>query len=260
MSSALCSRRYRVFRLPVAAAPVVMFLLYSAFAGSDDKNSLSLNRVPANLKPYVNAVGDRLRKPGKERISAIGTLQSGLEDASQPIPVKILWQHPIKVRLDIDGGAFVIDGAAKKPRQSQSKQVEDTLEVLLEDSVEGLLAIEKGPGSTRLVGSGFKPDGATVGDSGVDIVQTIFPNVFRSGQPSAKTYWFSHKTKLLGQVVYYSGTGKLVEVVIQDWRDVQGEKIPFWVERWEDRKLTMRLILTSANVSTGAEDETFKGN
>ena len=75
-----------------------------------------------------------------------------------------------------------------------------------------------------------------------------------------KTYWFNSETKLLGMVGYLSASGDQVDVIIDDWRDVDGEKVPFLIERWENSKLMMRLTLSSATVTAASDDGTFGGN
>ena len=84
--------------------------------------------------------------------------------------------------------------------------------------------------------------------------------LFAKRQPILKSYWFDSSTKLLGVVAYTSSSGVAIHVVISDWRDVSGEQIPFRIERWEDNKLTIRLILDSAAVTAGASDGMFGGN
>jgi hypothetical protein len=48
-----------------------------------------------------------------------------------------------------------------------------------------------------------------------------------------------------------------VEVFWSDWRDVQGEKVPFTVERKEGGRTTLLVRISSAVVSPQATDGRF---
>jgi hypothetical protein len=227
-------------------------------AGGDDAVSLAYNRTPSQYKAYAVALGQRLLKAGKERITSTGFLAYS-ENLDKALPVEIIWQYPLKVRLTQSGSslAFDLSNAAQKapPSLVQAK----TIEVLLEDSAEGLLSLRSTMGSTRYIGSGFRLPNVDAKGPGIDIVQTNYADVFRDGKQVVKTYWFSSETKLLGFVGYQSASGDQVDVVIDDWRDVDGEKVPFLIERWENSKLVMRIALSSAIVTAGSEDGTFGG-
>ena len=60
--------------------------------------SVSFNRTPSQYKAYAVALGQRLLKAGKERITATGSLAYS-ENLENPLPVEIIWQYPLKVRL-----------------------------------------------------------------------------------------------------------------------------------------------------------------
>jgi len=61
-------------------------------------------------------------------------------------------------------------------------------------------------------------------------------------------------------VAYTAPSEVSTHIVIEDWREVEGEKIPFRIERWDNNKLTMRLSLNSAAVSAASEDGIGGGN
>jgi hypothetical protein len=237
------------------------FLLMSSYIRAEEPDAASIffNRTPSQYKPYAVALGKRLLKAGKERIIATGSLAYS-ENLDKAQPVEIVWQYPMKVRLTQDGSSQTFnrfDAAQKIP---VSPRLAETIQALLEDSAEGLLFLRSTIGSTRNIGSGFKLPNADAKGPGIDIVQTTYADVFRDGQRVMKTYWFNSETKLLGLVGYLSASGAQVDIVIDDWRDVDGEKVPFLIERWENSKLVMRLTLSSATVTAGTEDGTFGGN
>ncbi len=224
-----------------------------------DAISASYNATPSQYKPYVAALGHRLLKAGKERITATGYLAYA-ENPDKPARVEIVWQYPLKVRLVQDDSSLSFDMTDTLQKVPADLRLAETIEVLLEDSTEGLLSLRSGAIATRHYGSRYKLAGGDSKAPGIDVVQAIYADVFRSGKQTVKTYWFSSSSKLLGFVGYQSASGADISIVIDDWRDVGGEKVPFSIERWENGKLTMRLILSSATVTAAVEDGTFGGN
>ena len=248
----------------VSLIPIVfgVFLALSihARAGEPGKTIPDLSQTPLELKPYATAIGQRLQKPGRERITATGTILYQTDSLQQAEPLRVTWQHPLKIRLEQGGKGQTFD--RNNPSQSShgNQTPLDTVQMLLEDSIEGFFALQKGRIARRYLGSGFILEGAKETDPAVDIVQMTFPDTFRQGQPILKSYWFNSRTKLLGVVAYKSTSGVLTHIVIDDWRDVEGEKIPFRIERWENNKLAMQLTLDSATISAGTDDGSLGGN
>ena len=220
---------------------------------------VSFNKTPSQYKAYAVALGQRLLKPGRERITASGHL-AYTENLDKPLPVEIVWQYPLKVRLTQSGTSHVFDMTNADQKALPSRMLAKTIEVLLEDSAEGLLSLRSMTGTTRYLGSGYRLPNAEGKGPGIDIVQTTYANALQDGQAVVKTYWFNSETRLLGFVGYLSAEGDQVDVVIGDWRDVDGEKVPFLIERWENSKLVMRLTLSSATVTAGSKDGMFGGN
>ena len=225
-----------------------------------EKSVFDFNQMPSELKPYAVALGQRLQKPGKERISAVGTiLYSG--DALQRLePVRIVWQFPLKIRLEQAGKSWTFDRNNPVLPVIGDQKVAETIQMLLEDSMEGFFAMQKNRASRRYVGSGFVLDGTSAASPDMDIVMIVYPDIFRQRQPIQKSYWFDGRTKLLGVVAYTAPSEVSTHIVIEDWREVEGEKIPFRIERWDNNKLTMRLSLNSAAVSAASEDGIGGGN
>jgi hypothetical protein len=228
-------------------------------AEQPDAMRVSFNRTPSQFKAYAVALGQRLMKSGKERIVATGYLAYA-ENLGKPVQVEIIWQYPLKVRLTQGDSSQAFDMSNASLKAPSNQRLADTIEVLLEDSMEGLFSLRPTAVSTRHYGSGFKLANAGSKAPGIDLVQAIYADVFRDGKQVVKTYWFSSSSKLLGFVGYQSVSGRDVNIVIDDWRDVDGEKVPFLIERWEDSKLALRLELSSATVTAGSEDGTFGGN
>jgi hypothetical protein len=230
-------------------------------SGEDVKSGRQhLKGISLRFQAYSSAVGLRLRFVGKERITATGTLLSYTGDLETKEAATIIWQFPQKIRMDFAGKVMKYDGnKAKQTIPADSKKAE-ALQVLLEDSLEGFLAIDGTRGSSRDMGSGYRLPNARPENSCMDIIHMSYQDAFSKRKKIDKAYWFDCNTKLLGTVTYLCPLGSRIHVVVEDWRDIAGEKIPFRIERWEEGQLTMRLTLDEATISAGVEDSTFEGN
>ena len=253
-------RNYCRIRLGSGALGICLMLSALVLATPPDEPSVLLSQTPSELKPYAIALGQRLQKPGKERIAVEGAITYFGEDPPRTEAVRITWQFPLKIRLDQNGSRLAFDKNNPVQTMPAARKALDTIQTLLEDSVEGFFALQKDRISRRYLGSGFKLEGAKESDPGMDVILMSFPDNFRGKEPTLKSYWFDCSTKLLGVVAYTSSSGAVTHIVIDDWRDVAGEKLPFRIERWEDNKLTERLTLDSATFMTGANDGTSGGN
>ena len=253
-------RNYCRTILGSGALGICLMLSGPVLATPPAEPSVLLSQTPSELKPYAIALGQRLQLPGKEKISAEGAITYFSEDPPRTEAVRITWQFPLKIRLDKNGSRLAFDRNNPEQAMPTVRKAADTIQTLLEDSVEGFFALQKDRISRRYLGSGFKLEGAKESDSGMDVVLMTFPDNFRDKEPILKSYWFDSSTKLLGVVAYTSSSGAVTHSVIDDWRDVVGEKFPFRIERWEDNKLTMRLILDSVAFTAGSNDGSFGEN
>lgn len=229
-----------------------------AQAPQAERTYLRLSAVPSRAQRFLLATGTRLRRPGKERIVSAGTLVS---NSAAPSPIEITWELPQKIRIDQGRGTVIFDRANPAQPIPPERAAADLIETFLEDSLEGFFARENGR-SVRFLGKGFHaktdgPDGPSY-----EIVELWIESRFRNGaEPTIKQYWFDSRTKLLSRVVYRVGgssTG-FVEVFWSDWRDVNGEKLAFQVERKEAGQTTLQLTVESALVSQMADDGRFSG-
>jgi hypothetical protein len=215
-------------------------------------------RVSSNLVPYIIASGDRLQKPGKERITVSGTIQYGPAGAPQS-PIQVIWQLPLQIRVDQGGPPIILDGSNPNAATPAEHRDSDLIETLQEDSLESLLNIQDSVGS-RHWGSGYRANDLPDHTIPYDIVSVLFPSPFHGRQSIAKTFWFDSHTKLLARITYTTSLGDLVDVHETDWRVVQGEHIPFSIERMERGQTKMLLKLTTALVSQSTDSTIFRGN
>jgi hypothetical protein len=246
--------------LIVFAIAIPVLMSPHAWAAQAEAALAALNKIPFQYKGYAVVLGQRFYRPGKERITAQGTITYYDGDQELNEPVQIIRQSHLKIRLDQGGKVSVFDRDNPRPRLSSTEKATDTLQVLLEDSAEGFMDLLQTTVARRHLGTGFRLESAVESDPGMDVILMSYPDAFQNNTPSQKAYWFNSRTKLLGVVSYLSGSGRANHIVIDDYRDIEGEKLPFRIERWEDGKLVMRLTLNEATLSSGAEDGIFGGN
>jgi hypothetical protein len=242
----------------IAKLLLAAVLLISAANGQETSQQagyLPLNRVSAASQRFLLAAGLRLRRPGKERITVAGSIGRG---EASPLPVEITWEIPQKIRID-EGRAPVVFGGANPSRDQDSSGI---LETFLEDSLEGFFTAEAGR-SVRFLGSGYRFRAPGSDGRSFEIIEVRASSRFRNGsQTTVKQYWFDARTRLLARVTYRVAEApgsEFVEVFWSDWRDVQGEKIPFSVERKESGRTTLQLTFSSAFISPRADDGRFSG-
>jgi hypothetical protein len=224
-----------------------------------DRGFVSLDQVPSVVQRMLLTSGTRLRRPGKERVTAAGSVS---RNQGQPSPIQVTWEVPYRVRIDEGPTRVIFDRANPAQAPAPNEETADAIETLLEDSVEGFFANLRG-GTMRFLGSGFRLRGAPPGSPSYDIVEVWTQSRLRGSEVlTVKRYWFDKRTQHLSRVVYRPGAtpgGEFVEVFWSDWRDIQGEQIPFTVERKEGRRTTLRVQLSSAVVSPAAADGRFPG-
>jgi hypothetical protein len=240
-------------------AGLAFLSLLRSFAQTPEQNHgfVSLSQIPSSAQRFLLASGTRLRRPGKERITAAGSVT---RNQGQPSPVQVTWEVPHRVRVDEGAAAIIFDRTNPAQAIPANEEAAGTIETLLEDSVEGFF-VGLREGSTRFLGSGYRLRGAAPGAPSYDIVEVWSRSRLRGSEVTTiKRYWFDKRSKLLSRVVYRPGAvpgGELVEVFWSDWRDVQGEQIPFTVERKEGGRTTLLVRIASAVVSPPAADGRF---
>jgi hypothetical protein len=245
----------------VAAAPPVQIV-------DGQTEPLKLESLWPQLRANARALGDRLEKVGKERLTLAGTLARG--NSSQSNQFLIAWEYPGRLRLEElkDGRsrALVFDGSkAASFDGTLTTDDEALLETILYDTPEHLFVSQMRGAATRHLGSRFRlTDDQKNGAATYDIYEVTEP-VTVGGQTRRQTrqYLFNSDTHLLERVRYEvarSDSVTKIEVLYTDWRKVGGQMIPGRIQRTEDGTPvhTLTLSVGSARISPRAEDGLFQ--
>lgn len=214
----------------------------------------------------LNQLGDRLEKPGKERINVSGSLQYGKNQISSSVRLVGEFPDRAQLRLVNSGTERVItfDRAMTRAASQPSELEEALLETLVYDTADHFFWSQTQQQATRFIGSRFRTDdGSDANYQGpyYDVYQITEPiKISANEQVRTKFYYFNSDTLLLEKVVYQTnrqGRDIRVEVELSDWRSVSGQRIPHRIERREDGNSVLVVSLSTVNVGPKADDGTF---
>jgi hypothetical protein len=217
-------------------------------------------RLWPQLQGALIALGDRLEKPGKERLVLIGTLS---RTKNEQFPVRLILEHPDKLRLEEPGGVTVFDGKSlKSSKNNFGKKEEDEIESLLSDSIEHFFAGQMIGQATLALGQRFRTDDGTTPDYRgpyYDIYKVEdSPTLQKELGRQTKLYYFNSDTLLLERVRYEEkGSKTKVEVRFSNWQRVNGQLIAGKIDRLEDGEPFMSLTINTAAIGARTADGIF---
>lgn len=243
---------------------------------STDRNSLESIRskrsayvrkglLSQRLIKNLSALGNRLEKPGKERLTVTGSWRG---PAGEEREFVANLEFPDRLRLVIQNGAhsrvITFDGEEIKTVQIPPAARElDLIESLLYDSAEHFFAAQLQGNAIRFLGFRFRmDDGSTPEYRGpyFDIYQ-VADQIKASGQErAAKLYYFNSDTFMLERVTYVinrDGAEINVETRVSDWRETEGQRVARRIERFENGKSVLVLNLGSAQHGARVQDGSF---
>lgn len=225
---------------------------------------------PGNLSPKLiwnlKAMGDRLEKPGRERLSVTGTLSRAGAQAEE---VTAVFEFPDRLRLtrQKSGQLRVIafDGEQVMTAGNPLDEAEqDLIETLVYDTAEHFFATQVQGMATRFLGSRFRlDDGSSPDYSGPYYdVYKVGDQVKTAGdrREQLKLFYFNSETLLLERVTYeINRYGSMVKVEerLGDWSREQGQQVARRIERFENGESVFVLTIGAAHLSARADDGVF---
>jgi hypothetical protein len=225
---------------------------------------------PALLWPRLSraadALGDRIRVPGKERMTftAIHTA------AGLPLPVtsRVItqWFDRVRIEQTLPDQTLVLgfDGrstwSGAGPPDAFSLLLVRTLAF---DSAEHFFADQMFGAATRELGLQFRLDDNTAEDHpgpffDVYEVTEVIP-VSQEMVAQTRVYWFNSDTRLLERIQYtdlLAAVPVQVEILIS-WQDVEGQRVPARVERTENSASVLALTISDVTFSPRGDDGIF---
>jgi hypothetical protein len=282
--SALSRRRSAKFVLAFFASVVALTsVTFTARAWRDKKGSalkqdaVAAQQSPAlnetgrvrrgllwpQLRPMSEALGDRLERPGKERLALLGALRRASKK-NEDRPARLILEFPDRLRLEERDGVTVYNNDFASSNGVLKRNERDEVESLLFDFVDHFFASQMQGAATRFLGSRFRlDDGANPNYTGpfYELYQvTDRIAVEKEVREQQKFYYFNSDTLLLERVRYQierDGESVEVEVLIGGWRKVDGQQIPGVITRTEGGAPVLSLSITSAAVGGRQNDGIF---
>ena len=216
---------------------------------------------------HLNALGDRLERPGRERLSVTGTLTR--TKGSQPEQVVAVFEFPDRLRLTVQRGmqtrVITFDGeqatSAGNPLDAAER---DLIETLVYGTAEHFFTTQMQGQATRFLGSRFRiDDGSSVDYSGPYYdVYRVTEQIKTSAEQieQQKLYYFNSETLLLERVRYEinrNGSTVKVEERLGAWVKEQGQQVARRIERFENGESVFVLTVSTAGLSARANDGVF---
>lgn len=233
---------------------------------SDDR--VRRESLSSQLRGPFQTLGDRLERRGKERVTVTGTLRRPGEEATA---FGLIWETPGRLRLEVINGGqqqiTIFDGSrVVRTGGNIESRDEDLLETLLYDSAEHCFVSQMQGAATRSLGTRFR----LIEDSRAEHSGPVY-DVFevteritsrREAREQTRQYFFNSDTQLLEAVKYRvtnDGPETRVEVRLENWQQLNGQRFPSRIVRLENDSpvLTLTLNLASITVSPRAEDGLF---
>lgn len=218
-------------------------------------------QLSPRLALNLNALGNRLEKPGQERLTLMGILR--LSTTAETREVAATMEFPDRLRLVVGGPqnrVITFDGQQTKAVATGEL---DLIETLTYDSAEHFFAAQVQGNATRFLGARFRTDdGSTPDYAGPYFdVYKIADQIKASGEErAAKLYYFNSETLLLERVTYVVNRGGAevnAETKLSDWRETDGQQVARRIERLENGKSVFVLTIRSAGLGRRADDGIF---
>jgi hypothetical protein len=259
-------KRRGVFSRPAVHAGILVLAVAFAVGHLGGQSSLAAPSTisPQQLSPYmrahVTALGDRLVKPGNERVTLAGTLSG-----ATPAPINVTYEISGKLRVDLGGRSVGFDGNATwngtGPTAISSLATNDfeLIETLLNDSAEYFFAAQAQHVPTRPYGLAFRfDDGKAKNYAGpyYDVFE-VLDSVPGSKQRQARIYCINARTFVLERVqqdTVRAGKKVRIETVLGGWQSFGTEKFPTSITRTQDGQQVLALKVTSATTGPALTD------
>lgn len=220
-----------------------------------------------SLREPFRVMASRLEKPGTERIVVTGTLSRLKLGNPNPVPVRIIFEQPNRLRLEEGNSVTVFDGSSLTKSGSQpTEDNADEMETLLLDFPERLFIGVVTGNPMRQFGSRFRTDDGSnrnysgpyfdVYEMGERLQISVGSAASTNGELTNKRYYINSDTSLLERVVY-ERRHKKVEVKLTDWRLVEKQRIPFSIIRMEDGTPALQVTMSAATLARRANDGLF---
>jgi hypothetical protein len=234
---------------------------------ANDNDYVRSARLWPQLRWHLKTLGDRIEKPGKERITITGTIRRVGD--SQALPMALMLEHPGRLRLVIQDGVqqrvITFNGReANGVGAPPNARERELIETLVYDTAEHFLAIQTQGAATRMLGQRFRADDGTTANYAGPYYDLYEVSDQIKAAPDAriqsKIFCFDSDSLLLQKVRYQilrNGAPVEVETRISNWQSAQGQQIPRRITRFENNEAVLTLTITSLAITPRIDDGSF---
>jgi hypothetical protein len=220
----------------------------------------------SRLRDAARVLGDRLEKPGKERLTLVGTLRRPGNPGA--VPFRLFQEFPRRMRLEEQGSQPRVTGfdGSKGWVLGATPGAADleVIETLVFDSTDHFFLGQKQGFATRALGTRFRlDDGATPRYAGpfYDLYQVIDRvTIETASRTQSKLFYVNSDTQLFERVRYRldrGGRGVGVEIRLSNWRKINDQQLPGSIERLENDQPVLTLNIATAIVGPRQNDGIF---
>jgi hypothetical protein len=250
----------KIHRVVCMLGSALLICCLLGLAGGDNATKdkeVSFNKVSVILKPYLNALGKRIKEKGKEKTVFDGEyLESG-----KSVNARAVIQLPRMARLEgFKGSNSVLSFDGESKKNAADRRDDALLDTFLVDTADGMFTSIQEINSFRPLGLAFKPDPRKFpkySGPSYDIYDVNAAHVFLGNLTlQSKRYYFDSKTQLL-QKTAYTDTSVSPPVKVETrflmWGTIDGSAYPACFERYENGTRVFSFI--AKNIESGpAED------
>jgi hypothetical protein len=223
----------------------------------------------ASLRPALRyalgALGNRLEKPGNERLTLLGTIQ---RQESKVAPFRLFLEWPRRMRMEEYGAQPRVYGSDGNDKWALGNVLnaadQEIIETLTFDSAEGFFQGQVEGFATRALSTNARLDNSNQPNYAGPFYD-IYQVSDRIGSGAAlrvqpKLFLFNSNTMLLERVRYEVQRGNQtvkVEVQINGWQKINAQQVPTSIIRSEDGVPVLTLVVTSAAIGQRQNDRVF---
>ena len=253
-------------RQKLIGASILPALFAAALAGADAPPSkyLRFGGLPPAWQLALRTAGDRLQKPGKERLTING---SGSRNRAAGVAFQLVQEIPNLAHYSEPGGPghdVVFDGSQYgKPAGTPQSADSDLIETLVYDSPSWFLYAPSSMLPIRTLGARFRLNpqaGQRYSGPLYDVYLVTVP-VQQPGKVKTqpKLFHVNSNTHLVEMVKYQQADNPAtnVQIVLGNWTNVSGNAIPQTIQRFENGVEVLRFDVTSAALGPSVADGQF---
>jgi hypothetical protein len=221
--------------------------------------------LQSRLRDAMVDLGDRLEKPGKERLTLVGTLRQPRNPGA--IPFRLFQEFPRRMRLEEQGSqarTIGFDGSRGWGLGAALGDAElEMIETLIFDSVDHFFLGQMEGLAMRALGTRFRLDDGTTRYAGpfYDIYEVAdYIAIGSANRRQPKLFYVNSDTRRFERVRYRinrGGAGVNVEIRLDNWRKVGDQLLPHSIERLENDQSALTLNIATAIVGPRQNDGIF---